>query len=122
MKFTLDDLKNTKAAQLASNQHLFAVAPAQDHKRERDPLSTLEQISNGECRRKTSVGICITIISFRHRELDDDNLSTGCKPLRDAISTSLGVDDGDKRLRWEVRQVLTCGAEGTLVQMSTFNL
>lgn len=116
----LDDLLKTKVGSSPANQHLRALGAVENHQRERHPLSTLVQESNGQHQRKTSVGICITLVSFRHKELDDDNLSTGFKPLRDAIATSLGVDDADKRLLWEVRQVVTKGAEGTQVLMSTF--
>lgn len=45
------------------------------------------------------------MIAMRKRVLDDDNLTGGFKALRDAIARSLGVDDGDNRIRWECRQV-----------------
>ncbi len=123
MRFkSLDDLKKTKVGSLPINDSLFSVAPVENRKRERDTLSTLDPISNGQHYRKARVGYCVTIVSFRHKELDDDNLSTGIKPLRDAIATSLGIDDRDPRFTWEYRQVITRGAEGTLVEISTIEL
>jgi len=120
MRFkSLDELKQTKVGSNPINAGLFAVSPPENPKRERHPLSTLDKKSNGEFRRKTAVGYCVTIVSFRHKELDDDNLIAGAKSLRDAIATSLGVDDRDKRLSWEYHQVITRGAEGTLVNVST---
>lgn len=52
--------------------------------------------------------------------MDDDNLAGGCKPLRDAIAESLGVDDGDPRVEWEVEQVQTRGREFVLVRVEDF--
>lgn len=39
------------------------------------------------------------------RSLDDDNLSSGFKALRDGIADRLGVKDNDPRVRWEYAQV-----------------
>lgn len=63
-------------------------------------------------------GVVICMVSFRRRTLDDDNLSGACKWLRDAIAASLGIDDGDSRLRWEYAQIETKGKEGTAVHIS----
>lgn len=68
--------------------------------------------------RKGRVAIVVTITSYRHRELDEDNLIAGCKPLRDAIASSLALDDADKRLQFEYRQVVTTGTTGTHVVIS----
>jgi hypothetical protein len=56
----------------------------------------------------------VTITSYRRRLLDDDNLTAGCKGLRDAVAESLGVDDGIGLVEWECLQVLA-RSEGTLV-------
>lgn len=87
---------------------------------QREP-DTVQALDSSHAPRKTgksSVGICVEIISFRKRLLDDDNLSSGCKPLRDAIAKSLGLDDGDPLLRWDYQQVRTTGQTGTLVKIS----
>lgn len=38
------------------------------------------------------------------RELDDDNLRGALKAVRDGVADWLGVDDRDKRVRWEYGQ------------------
>lgn len=49
--------------------------------------------------------VVVTMLSCRRRLLDDDNLAAGFKPLRDAISETLGIDDADPRVKWEPRQI-----------------
>lgn len=49
--------------------------------------------------------------------LDSDNLAGGMKHLRDAIAATLGMDDGDSRLRWCYGQVQTHGGEGVMVSV-----
>lgn len=36
--------------------------------------------------------------------LDDDNLRSALKAVRDGVADALGVDDRDPRVRWEYRQ------------------
>lgn len=117
----LDDLRKTKVGALLANQHLYALGAGKAQQPKCNPLSTLERRTPGGRCIKTSVGICVTIIACGHRELDEDNLIAGAKPLRDSIAASIGIDDADKRIFWEYRQILTRGAEGTLVLMSTFD-
>jgi len=62
-----------------------------------------------------AVSIVVCIVRFGRRILDDDNLAGGNKPLRDCIAERLGIDDGDERVEWEYRQVVTRGVIGTLV-------
>lgn len=38
------------------------------------------------------------------RALDDDNLRSACKALRDGIADRLGVKDNDPRIKWEYEQ------------------
>lgn len=59
----------------------------------------------------------ISLVGHRRRKLDDDNFVGACKHLRDAIAASLGIDDGDPRLRWEYSQHETAGAEGVMVKI-----
>lgn len=62
-------------------------------------------------------GVVVSLVCFRRRALDDDNLIGGCKALRDAIAGSLGIDDGDKRIRFEYSQQVTSGPVGTAVRI-----
>lgn len=61
--------------------------------------------------------IRVTLIAVIRRRLDDDNLAGACKPLRDAIAMTLGIDDGSERLTWEYGQTLTRGSEGVVVRI-----
>jgi hypothetical protein len=48
--------------------------------------------------------ITITITRRGGRRMDDDGLTASAKHVRDGISDWLGIDDGDPRLTWVVRQ------------------
>lgn len=50
---------------------------------------------------------CVTVTLHRigKRIMDDDNLASGFKAVRDGVADALGVDDGDrKRVRWKYSQ------------------
>lgn len=121
-----EDLLKTKVAQDPINRAAItaaigsvgALAPGQ---RKQVSVSALDRTAPPRHRSKKRLGLCITITSYRRRLTDDDNSSVSAgsaKNLRDAIATSLGIDDGDSRLKWEYRQQQTAGAEGTLVTIS----
>ena len=59
----------------------------------------------------------VSLIVCSRRELDDDNLRGSLKPLRDAIADTLGIDDGDKRIRFEYGWHETKGEEGVMVKV-----
>lgn len=42
----------------------------------------------------------ITITRIGANRLDDDNLISACKPVRDEVAQWLGVDDGSPRMQW----------------------
>lgn len=46
----------------------------------------------------------ITLTRIAPRDLDDDNLASGFKAVRDGVADWLGIDDGDKRLTWRYAQ------------------
>ena len=46
----------------------------------------------------------VTITRIAPRPLDDDNLASGCKALRDGIADRLGVKDNDPRVTWRYAQ------------------
>jgi len=68
-------------------------------------------------KRKAGVELVVTLVACMRRELDSDNLQGACKPARDAIAVSLGLDDGDPRIRWNYAQVVSIGGEGIIVKM-----
>jgi hypothetical protein len=77
-------------------------------------------LASGSQEHKGSTGGMEGVITFTahlRRVLDDDNLAGSIKPLRDAIARSLGIDDGDKSVRWEYGQIETRGTEGVLVKL-----
>ena len=86
--------------------------------RKPDPVQALVRREKVQRGRKGRVVAVVTILACRRRATDDDNITAGAKALRDAIATSLGVDDGDRRIRWECRAVQTEGQEHTLVKIS----
>lgn len=111
-----DELKQRIIRQDPANfSQAGIVGPLQKQKPESHPLPALDYSTKGRRRREKRMVIVCTLVSFRHRLLDSDNLEGSFKGLRDAIARSIGVDDGDRRFRWECRQVETAGQEGTLV-------
>lgn len=93
------------------------VAGLGDPERKHLPVQALVESAPDKPRRKARVVICVEIIRFGRKEFDEDNLVAGAKPLRDSIARGLGVDDGDKRLRWRYSQVVTECSGGTLVRI-----
>lgn len=61
----------------------------------------------------------ISLVVFRHRPCDDDNLQFGCKWLRDSVAATLGLDDADKRIKFQYGQIVTRGKEGVLVTIES---
>lgn len=70
--------------------------------------------------RKGSVVLVIGIQPYVRRQVDEDNFGSGpYKSLRDAIARSLGIDDGDSRIKFEYyAPIITTGAVGTQVLIS----
>ncbi len=108
------------------NPHIYGERTNQTHdsgvhpglqsaKREPNPVQTLDLGTTPRSGRKRKLVAIVTILAFRNRYADDDNITAGCKSLRDCIATSLGVDDGDGRVRFECRAVQTGGREQTIV-------
>lgn len=110
---------------------LFPYASPSTIARNRDPVPGLPDTQRKRAKEPALVGrprkrqrgapglaICVEIISLRKRLLDSDNLVGGGKALRDAIAASLGLDDGDRRVKWNYHQLLTNGTPGTIVNIS----
>ena len=69
-------------------------------------------------KRKGRVEVVVSIIACRAREIDEDNLIAGLKWAKDSIAASLGLDDGDRRIRWEYGQAETRGEQGVIVKIT----
>lgn len=48
--------------------------------------------------------LLVTITRIGPRRLDDDNLSSACKYVRDEIARAIGVDDGSSIYTWIYKQ------------------
>lgn len=83
-----------------------------------NPVSTLDKKPPAQPCSKRRVVVIVTLVRYGHQLLDDDNLVSSFKPLRDSIAKSIGVDDGDKRFRWEYGQVQTRGETGCNVKIT----
>jgi hypothetical protein len=57
----------------------------------------------------------VTLTCHVPRYFDSDNATISTKAIRDEIADWLGVDDGDRRVLWEVDQTLTRGEPGVCV-------
>ena len=111
---TLDDLRKTKTASLPENAHLF-MGGAEKPLAKRDAPCALDGIRTP--RQGGAAGVVISLVRFGRRPLDSDNLAGSQKHLRDAIAASLGIDDGDSRIRWECGQIETRGQQGVMVKI-----
>jgi hypothetical protein len=108
-----DDIQNAK--QLSKDRvNLGAVEAGQ---RQQPALPALDRGVQKRQKGKGGVEVVVTIIACRRVECDDDGAISAAKPLRDAIAHSLGMDDGDRRIRWEYGQCETRGAEGVIVKI-----
>jgi hypothetical protein len=66
---------------------------------------------------KGSVEAVVTITVCTRKLYDSDGYVSACKPLRDAIAKSLGIDDGDPRIRFEYASTASRGTEGCVVKI-----
>lgn len=122
VNFSLNELLKTKVGQTErARRELGLVGALPDQERKPKPsVQSLGSKAPRPKRGKGKVAIVVTIIRCGAKELDDDNLRTGAKPLRDSIATSLGVDDADPRVRWEYGQIIgTNGSAGTIVKVES---
>jgi len=105
-------VENAEAEKAACNERVDQLA---ESVAKQNAIHALDNQPKDRTRRQGRVAIIVTITSYRRAELDFDNLVSGLKSLRDAIASSLALDDADKRLRWEYSQVVTTGITGTHV-------
>ena len=76
-----------KVAERKRNQRMVARLVMQQHARPMSP-----------------VAVRITLTRVAPRVLDDDNLASGFKAVRDGIADWLGIDDGSPLLTWRYEQ------------------
>jgi hypothetical protein len=109
----LDRIQNAK--QLAKGS--AAVGAVEAGIAQHAPRTPLARGPLQQRKRKGRVEIVVSLIAHVHRELDSDNLQGSLKWTRDSIADTLGLDDGDCRIRWLYAQVVTVGTEGVLVKI-----
>ena len=117
---SINDLNATETIKRL-NPGLFGLGGVESKKPEQKGQTLDGRLSaqqKGECgMAKDSPVVRVTLISFRRRELDDDNLVGGFKPMRDAIARWLGLDDSQRIIDWQYGQIETKGRTGTAVKI-----
>lgn len=53
--------------------------------------------------------LVVTITRVGPSKLDDDNLASACKYIRDQIAKMIGIDDGSSLYTWQYRQRIERG-------------
>lgn len=110
MRWTKSDLAAYEARQSRS-----AVRPVETSVVERS--APLVKKAQGQQGGKGSVAVVVSLIACVRKEHDFDNICGGCKPIVDAIAETLGIDDGDKRIKFEYGQICTKGQTGVMVKI-----
>lgn len=112
-----DEFPNASESFKRLNPHLFAVRPVETNLPEPAPSPALDRRRAKHQTGEGSLAVRVVFIVACKRRLDDDNLQGACKPLRDAVAASLGIDDGSKRLTFEYHQIHSTD-EGVIVQVA----
>ena len=79
--------------------------------------AALERKTSKQQGGKRGLAVVVSLVACVRKEYDSDNLYGAIKPLRDAIAATLGLDDADKRIRWEYAQSCTRGQTGVIVKI-----
>jgi hypothetical protein len=78
-----------------------SVANLREHWRDRSSRTRLHRAAAVAIPRTMLVLPCtVTLTRIAARKLDDDNLRTAFKALRDGVADRLGCKDNDPRIRW----------------------
>lgn len=117
--------QNVSQAVRKLNPHIYgqtslnSVGSLPKQERQSHPIPALDKGKVGRPAGQGSVGLVVTLVSYRHKLLDGDNLVYSLKGLRDSVAKSIGLDDADRRVRWQYGQVETRGEQGTVVTIET---
>lgn len=111
-----------KINELDRQQNPNGVRPLASRLGQQAPVCPLDKGIQKRQKGKGGVEIVVSLIACRRRELDDDGNVAAAKPLRDAISETLGLDDGDKRIRFEYGQIETRSSFGVIVKIELLML
>lgn len=113
MKLPINVSESTKRL----NPELFGVGRPQVNQSQPTVVPPLASSAQPRKGRKSTMVVCVHIISFCRRLLDEDNSIAGAKFLRDAIAKSLGCSDADPRITWNYSQIKTKGQQGVAVKI-----
>jgi hypothetical protein len=118
-----ENQKLIQEAQASLRKHASShtMAGLQDPERKPHPVPALDPRAEVHPTSKRGVVVVVTIIRCALTEIDSDNFSFGAKPVRDSVSKALGCDDRDRRIKWEYRQCVGEGPEGTIVKINTID-
>lgn len=90
------------------------------HWRKLSKLSRSQKIATAIAiygRQIPTLPLLVTITRIGPRKLDDDNLASACKYVRDAIAKKIGVDDGSDQYTWRYNQAI--GKYGVDVEITS---
>src|SRR5580693_3553166 len=99
-------------------RNLVGGLPAEAGKLQEPPALVSETSGNKSRPKRMARGriqIRVGLVRVSCHELDYDGLVSSLKSLRDAISTSLGIDDGDARIKFAYSQLQSGGRRGVIV-------
>lgn len=66
-----------------------------------------------------AAGLVVTLTRIAPRPLDDDNLASAFKAVRDGVADAIGIDDRDPRVAWRYAQERHGSDYGIAVQLAT---
>lgn len=88
---------------------IISEANSRDHwcissKRKKLHRTTARVMLQQHLRPMSPSAVEVTLTRCGPRKLDDDNLASGFKAVRDGVADWLGIDDGDERMTWRYQQ------------------
>lgn len=86
-------------------EHKFARARRVKRQRAAGYALTMSATTREERAALLAAGVVVTLTRQSPRALDDDNLASAFKAVRDGVADALGIDDRDPRVRWRPVQV-----------------
>lgn len=90
--------------------HLPSLANTRLHWRKMDKLKKQQRTATRYCligKTIPPLPLIVIITRIGPSKLDDDNLASACKYVRDEIARTVGVDDGSPLYTWAYRQRIT---------------
>ena len=78
---------------------------------------TLVGLRQKQQKSKRGLEVIVTLVAVRRHLLDDDNNTGSLKTIRDSVAKTIGIDDGDSRIKFEYGQSKTDGEEGVIVKV-----